>query len=68
LTGVKTAGKYAVEIVTYTGSVPANGTSLDGYYSVSDGSYSAASGTADGSSTYYKQVKTYKVIKVVSGS
>jgi len=67
LTGVK-AGTYAVEIVTYTGSVPANGTSLDGYYSVSGDTYSAASGTANGTSTYYKQVKTYKVIKVVSGS
>lgn len=66
LEGAKTPGKYAVEIVTYTGSVPANGTSLDGYYSVSDGSYSAASGTANGSSTYYKQVKTYKVITVVA--
>jgi hypothetical protein len=67
LTGVK-AGTYAVEIVTYTGSVLAAETSLDGYYSVSGDTYSAASGTADGSSTYYKQVKTYKVIKVVSGS
>lgn len=66
LPGVITAGKYAVEIVTYTGSVPANGTSLDGYYSVSGDTYSAASGTADGTSTYYKQVKTYKVITVVA--
>ena len=66
LQGAKAAGKYAVEIVTYTGSVPAIGTSLDGYYSVSDGSYSTASGTADGTSTYYKQVKTYKVITVVA--
>lgn len=65
LEGAKIPGKYAVEIVTYTGSVPANGTSLDGYYSVSDGSYSAASGTADGTATYYKQVKTYKVVTVV---
>lgn len=68
LQGAKAAGKYAVEIVTYTGSVPANGTSLDGYYSVSDGSYSAASGIADGTSTYYKQVKTYKVITVAAAS
>lgn len=65
LTGVK-AGTYAIEIVTYTGSVPANGTSLDGYYSVSGDTYSAASGTANGTSTYYKQVKTYKVINVVA--
>ncbi len=65
LTGVK-AGTYAIQIVTYTGSVLAAGTSLDGYYTVNDGTYSAASGTADGTSTYYKQVKTYKVIKVVA--
>lgn len=66
LEGVKTAGKYAVEIVTYTGSVLAASTSLDGYYTVSGDTYSAASGTADGTSTYYKQVKTYKVITVVA--
>ena len=65
LTGVK-AGTYAIEIVTYKGSVLSNGTSLDGYYTVSGDTYSAASGTADGTSTYYKQVKTYKVIKVVA--
>ena len=67
LTGVK-AGTYAIEIVTYKGSVLSNGTSLDGYYTESAGSYSAASGTADGSTTYYKKVKTYKVIKVVAAS
>ena len=65
LTGVK-AGTYAIQIVTYKGSVLSNGTSLDGYYTESGGTYSAASGTADGTSTYYKQVKTYKVIKVVA--
>ena len=65
LTGVK-AGTYAIEIVTYKGSVLSNGTSLDGYYTESGGTYSAASGTADGSTTYYKKVKTYKVIKVVA--
>lgn len=67
LPGVKTAGKYAVEIVTYdTGTVLASSTPLDGYYNYtsSDDTYSAASGTADGSTTYYKQVKTYKVITV----
>lgn len=63
LTGVK-AGTYAIEIVTYKGSVLSNGTSLDGYYTESAGSYSAASGTANGTSTYYQLVKTYKVIKV----
>lgn len=66
LKGAKAAGKYAIEIVTYTGSMPADGTSLDGYYTVSGDTYSAASGTADGTSTYYRQVKTYKVIKVVA--
>lgn len=65
LTGVK-AGTYAIEIVTYKGSVLSNGTSLDGYYTESGGTYSAASGTADGTSTYYQLVKTYKVIKVVA--
>lgn len=65
LTGVK-AGTYAIQIVTYTGSVLAADTSLDGYYTVSGDTYSAASGTADGTSTYYKQVKTYKVITIVA--
>ena len=64
LTGVTTAGKYAVEIITYEAVTPAADTSLDGYYELSTNTYSAASGTANGSTTYYKQVKTYKVIKV----
>jgi len=68
LTGVKAAGKYAVEIVTYTAVTLTSGADLNGYYSVDgNGIYSKqTSGTADGSSTYYKQVKTYKVINVVA--
>ena len=66
LQGVKAAGKYAVEITTYEAVTPANGTSLDGYYSLSTDTYSAASGTADGTTPYYKQVKTYKVITVTA--
>lgn len=68
LEGVKTAGKYAVEIVTYEAVTPANGTSLVGYYSLDSETYSPASGTANGSTIYYKQVKTYKVITVVAAS
>ena len=69
LQGAKAAGKYAVEIVTYTAVTLTAGADLTGYYSVdgSNGEYSAASGTYS-SGTYYRQMKTYKVIKVVSGS
>ena len=72
LEGVKTAGKYAVEIVTYeevTGLTV--GTSVvTGYYTVnSNDEYSQVSTeniTAAENTTYYKQVKTYKVITVVA--
>lgn len=67
LQGVKTAGKYAVELITYDeGTQLTTGTSLDGYFTLSGEVYSTASGTADGTTKYYKQVKTYKVITVVA--
>lgn len=60
-----TAGYYAFEYITYDeGTVLAAETALDGYFTESSGEYSAA-GTANGSTTYYKQSRTYKVIKVV---
>lgn len=67
LTGVK-AGTYAVEIVTYdSGTVLTTEQSKVGYYSQSNGVYTLQDdGNGDGSTTYYKQVKTYKVIKVVT--
>ena len=65
LTGVK-AGTYAIEIVTYdAGTVLTTEQSRVGYYSQSDGVYTLQDeGNGNGSTTYYKQVKTYKVIKV----
>ena len=68
LTGVKTAGKYAVEIVTYkevTGLTV--GTSVvENYYTLSSETYSkcAAEEKAADGITYYEQIKTYKVITV----
>ena len=74
LEGVKAAGKYAVEIVTYdevTGLTTYT-SSVKGYYTVNaNGEYSAVSGEdpkAQDGTKYYKQIKTYKVITVVSGS
>lgn len=74
LEGAKAAGKYAVEIVTYdevTG-LTTNTSSVKGYYTVNaNGEYSAVPGEdpkAQGGTKYYKQIKTYKVITVVSGS
>ena len=67
LTGVK-AGTYAIEIVTYdSGTVLTAEQSKVGYYSQSDGVYTLqGDGNGDGSTKYYKQKKTYKVIKVVA--
>ena len=69
LPGVITAGKYAVEIVTYeevTGLTV--GTSVvTGYYTLASEEYTkitAENTTAASQTTYYKQVKTYKVITV----
>lgn len=63
-----TAGYYAFEYITYdAGTVLAAETALDGYFTEDTGTYTACTpGTkADGSTTYYKQSRTYKVIKVV---
>ena len=63
---VTTAGYYVFEYITYdAGTVLADGTALDGYFTEDSGTYSAASGTANGSTTYYKQSRTCKVIKLV---
>ena len=51
----------------YTASIPAKDTDLSDYYTESNGTYTAATGTADGKTTYYKlvapseNVKTYTV-------
>ncbi len=67
LQGAKAAGKYAVEIVTYTEVTLTSGADLNGYYSVdSNGTYSRVTSGTYSSGTYYKQVKTYKVITVVA--
>lgn len=67
LTGVK-AGTYAIEIVTYdAGTVLTTEQSKVGYYSQADGVYTLqGEGNGDNTTTYYKQKKTYKVIKVVA--
>ena len=66
LEGVKTAGKYAVEIVTYEEVTLTSGADLNGYYSESDGTYTKVTSGTYSTGTYYKQVKTYKVITVVA--
>ena len=69
LEGVKTAGKYAVEIVTYEklATKLTSEQSKVGYYSLSGDTYTKeTTGNGDGSTDYYKQVKTYKVITVVA--
>lgn len=63
-----TAGYYAFEYITYdAGTVLPADTALDGYFTESSGTYTACTpGTkADGFATFYKQSRTYKVIKVV---
>jgi hypothetical protein len=64
LQGVKKAGKYAVEIVTYEAVTLTSGAELNGYYSLSGDTYSKETSGTYSSGTYYKQVKTYKVITV----
>lgn len=73
LTGVKlptgiNEGYYAVEIVTYPQvTSPTGNPSTSGYYELSTDTYSQSTDTSvDTDKTYYKQVKTYKVIKVVA--
>lgn len=69
LEGVK-AGYYAVEIVTYPQvTSPTGNPSTSGYYELSTDTYSQSTDTSvDTNKTYYKQVKTYKVIKVSAAS
>lgn len=67
LTGVKAAGKYAVEIITYKklATKLTSEQSKVGYYAESSGTYTKQTeGVGDGSTDYYEQIKTYKVIKV----
>lgn len=64
LTGIKKDGKYAVEIVTYEAVTLTTGADLTGYYSVTNDTYSIVSSGTYSSGTYYKRVKTYKVITV----
>ena len=67
LEGAKAAGKYAVEIVTYKEVTLTPGAALNGYYSGDgDGTYAKLDSGTYESGTYYKQVKTYKVITVVA--
>lgn len=68
LENVKAAGKYAVEIVTYEAVTLTSGAELNGFYSESDGTYTLQTTGTYSSGTYYKQVKTYKVITVVPAS
>ena len=67
LQGAKAAGKYAVEIVTYTAVTLTLDADLNGYYSVDgNGNYSKETSGTYSTGTYYRQVKTYKVITVVA--
>ena len=72
LEGVKAAGQYAVEIVTYkevTGLTV--GTSVvEDYYTLSSDTYTkcAAEAKAAEGIIYYEQVKTYKIITVQGAS
>lgn len=66
LTGVKAAGKYAVEITTYKAVPLSAGAALAGYYSVSSDEYTKLTEGEYASGTYYEQIKTYKVITVVA--
>ena len=67
LPGVKT-NTYAIEIVTYEAVTLTSGAELNGYYSESAGTYTKETTGTYSAGTYYKQVKTYKIIKVVAGS
>ena len=66
LQNAKKAGKYAIEITTYDAVTLTVGAELNGYYSINDNSeYTKLTAGTYSSGTYYKQVKTYKVITVV---
>jgi hypothetical protein len=66
------AGFYAIQYLTAydSGTVLTSGTSLTGYYTRTgtdpNYTYTVASGTADGQTTYYKPAYTYKIVKVVA--
>lgn len=59
---------YAFEYIEFTGSIPAEGVDLasNGYYTLSDGVYTACTtGSGNNSTTYYKPgPKHYKIIKI----
>lgn len=59
---------YAIEYITYdAGTVLTNEQSKVGYYAESGGVYTKQDdGNGDNNTKYYKQIKTYKVIKVVT--
>lgn len=58
---------YAVEFKSYdNGTVLESGTSVTGYYTLDGSTYNAATGTADGTTRYYKAVYQYKIIVVGS--
>ena len=68
LPGVKT-NTYAIQLITYDGGTTlAAETAVKGYYTLSGATYTKCgdSDKADGSSKYYKQIRTYKVINVVA--
>ena len=65
LPGAKT-NTYAIEYITYEAVSLSVDDSLVGYYSESDGTFTKQNSGIYSTGTYYKQVKTYKVIKVVA--
>ena len=65
LPGAKT-NTYAIEYITYEAVSLSVDDSLVGYYSESDGKFTKHNSGTYSTGTYYKQVKTYKVIKVVA--
>ena len=65
LPGAKT-NTYAIEYITYEAVSLSVDDSLVGYYSESDGTFTKLNSGTYSTGTYYKQVKTYKVIKVVA--
>lgn len=67
LDNVKT-NTYAIEIVTYEAVTLTNGAALNGYYLIEGDTYTKQTSGEYSSGTYYKQIKTYKIIKVVAGS
>lgn len=62
-------GAYAIEFITYEKVAPklTSEQSKVGYYSLSGETFTKeTTGNGDGSTEYYKQIKTYKVITVVA--